>query len=129
GEIAGELGIGTFHHVACGIEAEIAFDHDLRTRWHVEVDGLAFYQLDRRAPDGAHHVVLAHALGHRCAARESERGLPADRHRDRHFRAAAVLPGGDMVADMLRAPHQDRDPVVAGDHAPIDADIHDPLLG
>ncbi len=39
-------------------------------------------------------------------------------------RAAAVLPGGDVVADVLRAPHQDRDAVLVGDHAAIDADVH-----
>jgi len=42
---------------------------------------------------------------------------------------AALLPGGDVVADMLRAPHQDRNPVMAGDHAAIDADIHDAGFG
>ena len=40
-----------------------------------------------------------------------------------------ALPGGDMVADMLRAPHQDRDLVAAADHAAIDADIHHAGLG
>ena len=34
-----------------------------------------------------------------------------------------------MVADMLGAPHQDRDPVAVGDHAAIDADIHDAGFG
>ncbi len=34
-----------------------------------------------------------------------------------------------MMTDMLRAPHQDRDPVVARHHAAIDADIHDPGFG
>ena len=35
-----------------------------------------------------------------------------------------LLPGGDVLADMLRPPHQDGDFVAAGEHAAIDADIH-----
>ena len=103
--------------------------HDLGARRHVKIDGLAFDQFDRRAADGADHVVFAHPLGHRRAADEAERSLPADRDRDRHFLVALLLPGGDVMADMLRAPHQDRDLVLAADHAAIDADIHHAGVG
>ena len=82
-------------------------------RRHIEIDGLAFDQFDRRAADGAHDVVFAHALGHRRAGAETERRLPADGERDRHLLGAPLLPGGGVMADMLRAPHQDRDVVLA----------------
>jgi len=35
---------------------------------HIEVDRLAFDEIDRLAADRAHHVVFADALGHRRAA-------------------------------------------------------------
>src|SRR5207245_9417276 len=54
----------------------------------------------------------------------SERGLPSDHERDRHFVLAGLLPGGRMMADMLGAPHQHRDTVAARQHAAIDADVH-----
>ena len=38
GEIAGELGERPFHHVGGGVEPEIALDHDLGRRRHVEID-------------------------------------------------------------------------------------------
>ncbi len=129
GEIAGELGVGTFHRVGLRIEPEVALDHDLRCRGDQKIDGLAFDQLDRCAADGAHDVIFAHAFGHRRAAGERERRLPADCDRDRHLRLAAVLPRGEVVPDVLGAPHQDRNLVTARDHAAIDADIHHPGLG
>ena len=101
----------------------IAFDHDLGAGRHVEIDGLAFDQLDRRAADGADDVVFAHAFRHRRAGDETERRLPADDERDRHFLVAELLPGGDVMADMLRPPDQHRDLVLARDHAAINADI------
>ena len=123
-EIAGELGVRAFHHVSGGIEPEVALDHDLGRGRHVQVDALAFDEFDRCAADCAHHVVLAHALRHRRSREKVQRRLPADRHRDRHLGAAALLPGGDVVADMLRAPHQDGNAIVAGEHAAVDADVH-----
>src|SRR4029077_19475075 len=54
----------------------------------------------------------------------AERRLPADRNRNRHFLVAGLLPGGDVMANMLRAPHQDRHAILAADHAAIDTDIH-----
>ena len=92
----------------------------------MEVDGLAFDELDRLAPHGAHHVVFADALGHRRAGAEAERRLPADRDRDRHLLVAGRQPRGGMMADMLGAPHQDRNLVARRQHAAIDADIHHP---
>ena len=85
---------------------------------------LAFHQLDRRAAYCANDIIFADALRHRRAGRESERRLPAHRDGDRHLGRAAVLPGGDVLAEVLRAPHQDRHVVLVGDHAAIDADIH-----
>ena len=129
GDIAGELRERAFHRIGVGFDAEIALDHDLGAGRHVKIDGLAFDQLDRRAADGADDIVFANALGHRRAADEVERRLPADRHRDRHFLVTLLLPGGDVMADMLGAPHQDRNRVLAGDHAAIDADIHHAAVG
>ena len=122
-DVAGEFGERALHVVVLGIELKIAFDHDLGGGRHVKIDRLAFDEIDRLAADRAHDIVFAHALGHRRAAGEGERRLPADRDRNRHLGAAAVLPGGDMVADVLRAPHQDRDAVLGGHHAAIDADV------
>ena len=124
GEITGELGVRAFHDVRIGIEAEITFDHDLRGCRHVEVHGLAFHQLDRGAADRAHHVVFAHTFCYRSAGAEAERRLPADRHRDRHLRLAAVLPRGVVMADMLRAPHQNGNAIMARNHPAVDPDIH-----
>ncbi len=90
----------------------------------MEVDGLAFDELDRSAADRAHHVVFAHALGDRRAAGEAERRLPADGDRDRHLGLAGALPRRRMLADMLGLPQQDRDFVLARHHAAIDADVH-----
>ena len=124
GEIAGELGERPFHDELRRIELEIALDHDFRARGHVEVDGLAFDELDRGAADRAHHVVFAHPLGDRRAAGEAERGLPADGDRDRHLGLAGALPRRRVLADMLGLPQQDRDFVLARHHAAIDADVH-----
>ena len=125
GEIAGELRVGPFHLVGVFLQPEHALEDDLGGRRHVEIVGLAFHQIDRLAADRAHHVVFADALGHRRAGAEAHRRLPADRDRDRHLLGALGAPLGDVVADMLGAPHQDRDGVAAGDHAAIDADVHD----
>ena len=125
GDIAGEFGIGPFRQKRRRIEAKIAFDDDLGARRHVKIDRLAFYQFDRRAADGADDVVFAQVLRHRRAADEIERRLPADGDRDRHFVLAGLLPGSGVLPDMLRAPHQDRDHILARHHAAIDADIHD----
>jgi hypothetical protein len=90
----------------------------------VEVDRFAFDQFDRRTADGADHVVFAKSFRHRRAGDETERGLPADRNRDRHFLVPGLLPRGHVMTDMLRAPHQDRNAILAADHAAIDPDIH-----
>ena len=76
------------------------------------------------AADRPHHVVFAHALGHRCAAGETERRLPADRDCDRHLVVPGALPGRRVLADMLGLPHQDRNLGLARHHATVDADIH-----
>ena len=125
GEIAGELRERAFHHVFRRIELQITLDHDFGARRHVQIDGLAFDQFDRRAANRAHDVVFAHALLHRRAAGEAERRLPADRHRDRHFIVPGALPRSGVLADMLGAPHQDGDFGLARHHAAVDADIHD----
>ena len=125
GDIAGDFGKGAFHHEGRRIEAEIAFDHDLGAGRHVQVDRFAFDQFDRRAADGADHVVFAKPFRHRRAGDKAERWLPADRNRNRHFLVPGLLPRGHVMADMLRAPHQDRNAILAADHAAIDADIHD----
>jgi hypothetical protein len=57
--IAGKLGERAFHRVGAGIEFQHALDHDLGTRRHIEIDGLALDQFDRRAADGADHIVFA----------------------------------------------------------------------
>src|SRR5262249_29545157 len=106
------------------IELEITFDHDLGAGRHHQIDGFAFDEVDRGAANGADHVIFAQALGHRRTGDETKRWLPADRHRDRHFIMPGLLPSGDVVADVLCAPHQDRDLVLAADHTAIDADIH-----
>ena len=109
GDIAGDFGERAFHDIGFGIEAEIALDDDLGARRHVQIDRLAFDEIDRRAAHGADDVVFAQALRHRRAGDKTERRLPADGDRDRHFLMALLLPGGDVMADMLRPPHQDRD--------------------
>ena len=90
----------------------------------MQIDGLAFDELDRRAAHGADDVVFAQAFRHRRAGDEAERRLPADRDCNRHFLVALLLPRSDVMADMLGAPHQDRNVVLVADHAAIDADIH-----
>ncbi len=89
GEITGEFRERSFHDEFRRIELEIAFDHDFGGGRYVEINGFAFDNFDRGAADRAHDVVFAHALLHRRAARETERGLPADCDRNRHF----VMPG------------------------------------
>src|ERR1700757_5148068 len=57
------------------------------------------------------------------AGPEATPRAPPHHEGDRH-RLAEILPGGEMVADMLRTPDQHRDDVARRNHAAIDADIH-----
>lgn len=128
-DIAGEFGEGAFQLVSRGIELQHAFDDDLGGRRHMQIDGLAFDELDGRASNGAHHVIFAGSRRHRHAAAEIEARLPADHEGDRHLRGALLLPGGDVMTDILRAVHQDGNLVLARHHAAIDADIHHAGVG
>ena len=90
---------------------------------NIEIGGLAFDEFHRRAADRAHHIVFADAFGHRLSGAKTQRLFPPDHAGDRHFLCALLLPGGDVLPDMLRTPHQNRDRLRPGDHAAINSDI------
>src|SRR5687767_4591336 len=129
GDVTGVLAERAFQLPRGRIVGDEAFDHDLRGRRHLEIDGLALHQLGGLAAIRAHHVPFAHAGRYRRASEERHDRIPADDARDRH-RLATLGILQEVIAPVLAALDQEeRSRVGLADHAAVDADVLDASLG